>query len=107
MRSSVLLGLALAAAAYTGFANANDKAIANGAELAQAKGCVGCHGMDGIGIAPTFPNLAGQHRNYLVEQLQHYRSGYRVNAIMNGQSAELSDQEIFDLSAYYASQSQK
>lgn len=85
---------------------ANDKAIERGEQLATEKGCVGCHGLDGIGIGPTFPNLAGQHRNYLVEQLRHYRSGFRQNAIMAGQATNLTDGEIFELSAYYASQKQ-
>lgn len=106
MKSSIILSAALSAALLSVSAHANEDAIANGGALAQAKGCAGCHGMDGIGIAPTFPNLAGQHRTYLIEQLQHYRSGYRVNAMMNPQAAGLSDQEIFDLSAYYASQRQ-
>lgn len=91
-------------AAFSASVLANEDAIAAGAELAQTKGCVGCHGMDGIGIGPTFPNLAGQHVNYLVEQLQHYRSGYRVNAIMAGQAQNLTDAEIFELSSYYAAQ---
>lgn len=104
MKISVLFGMALTAAAISGFAQANEAAIASGAALAQEKGCAGCHGMDGIGIAPTFPNLAGQYRTYLIEQLQHYRSGYRVNAMMNPQASGLSDKDIFDLSAYYASQ---
>ena len=87
-------------------AAANEDAIAAGEQLATEKGCVGCHGLDGIGIGPTFPNLAGQHRNYLVEQLRHYRSGFRQNAIMAGQATNLTDAEIFELSAYYASQKQ-
>ncbi|QGG81202.1 c-type cytochrome [Litorivicinus lipolyticus] len=90
-------------AAFSASVMANEKAIQSGSELAQVKGCIGCHGMDGIGIGPTFPNLAGQHSSYLVEQLRHYRSGYRPNAIMAGQATNLTDAEIFDLASYYAS----
>ncbi len=98
-----ILTAAILAAISVG-AMANEKAIESGSELAQVKGCVGCHGMDGIGIGPTFPNLAGQHSTYLVEQLRHYRSGYRNNAIMAGQAVNLTDSEIFDLASFYANQ---
>ena len=73
-----------------------------GAELAAAKGCVACHGKDGIGVAPTFPNLAGQWESYLQLQLEGYRDGTRVNQIMNQQAAKLTDSEIRALSTYYA-----
>lgn len=67
--------------------------------------CVACHGEDGNGVGnPIWPKLAGQHSDYLMRQLELYRSGARDNAIMNGMAAALSDQDIADLSAYYASQ---
>ena len=67
--------------------------------------CAACHGPDGNGVAalPTQPKLAGQGERYLAEQLMAYRSGERQNAIMVGQAAGLSDQDIADLAAYYAS----
>lgn len=100
------LALATCVAFTATSALANDDAIAAGEVLAQEKGCAGCHGMDGIGIGPTFPNLAGQHRVYLVEQLKHYRSGFRQNAVMGPQSANLTDRDIFELASYYAAQRQ-
>ncbi len=79
---------------------------AGDAEAGQAKSatCAGCHGVDGNSLAPTFPKLAGQHQVYLVKQLQEYRSGVRVNEVMNGLAAPLSDADIADLAAFFASQ---
>jgi cytochrome c553 len=77
---------------------------AEGAALAEEKGCVACHGLNGKGTAPTFPNLNGQWPAYLHKQLVKYRSGERENAIMAGQAAALADHEIDVLARYYAQQ---
>lgn len=69
--------------------------------------CAACHGPDGNSIAPNFPNLAGQHADYMVKQLKEYKSGERQNATMNGMAAALSEQDMADISAYYASQTAK
>jgi cytochrome c553 len=66
--------------------------------------CVTCHGQDGNGADPNFPRLAGQHEDYLRKVLEEYRSGQRKNAIMNGMVATLSERDLLDLAAYYASQ---
>lgn len=66
--------------------------------------CQACHGLDGKSIAPIYPNLAGQHEDYLVKALADYRAGRRTNAIMAPMAANLSDQDIEDLAAWYASQ---
>lgn len=66
--------------------------------------CAACHGADGkTPIDPSYAILAGQHRDYLVVALKAYRSGGRKNAIMAGQAAALSNDDIHDLAAYYAS----
>jgi len=65
--------------------------------------CAACHGADGKAIQPAYPNLAGQHASYTAKQLTEYRDGDRVNVLMSGQAANLSDQDILDLAAYYAS----
>lgn len=65
--------------------------------------CAGCHGTDGKALLPEYPNLAGQHASYIAKQLKNYQSGERANAIMAGMSAALSEQDIDDISAYYAS----
>lgn len=69
--------------------------------------CAACHGADGNSINPQWPSLAGQHENYLVVQLKAFRDGYRVNALMSSQAANLSDEDIADLAAYYAAQTLK
>lgn len=65
--------------------------------------CQTCHGMDGIGITPQFPTLAGQFPDYLVKALSDYKSGQRKNAIMAGFAANLTAQDMEDLASFYAS----
>tara|TARA_B110000240_G_scaffold100993_1_gene114382 strand:+ start:176 stop:790 length:615 start_codon:yes stop_codon:yes gene_type:complete len=68
--------------------------------------CVACHGQDGISVSPIWPKLAGQHQSYLASQLHEFKKGpegKRNNAIMYGISLALSNEDIDDLSAYYAS----
>jgi cytochrome c553 len=66
--------------------------------------CHACHGATGISIQPIYPNLGGQHQDYLVISLKGFRDGSRQNAIMSGFAANLSDTDIEDISAWYASQ---
>jgi cytochrome c553 len=70
---------------------------------AKAKMCAVCHGEFGISILPDTPNLAGQPEIYLTEQLKAYRSGKRSNEIMNVVAKPLTDTEIADLNAWFAS----
>ncbi|MDO6441524.1 MULTISPECIES: cytochrome c [unclassified Marinobacter] len=68
--------------------------------------CAACHGQNGIAQIPTYANLAGQHEQYLVNALKAYRSKERnggMAAIMQGQAAALSDEDIANLAAYYSS----
>lgn len=69
----------------------------------KAASCASCHGAEGVSPAPNFPNIGGQYENYLLHSLQAYKSGERQNAIMQGMVAALSDQDMRDLSAFYAS----
>ncbi len=89
------LSLAIAGAAYavTGDPVAGES---------KAAVCAACHGIDGNSAAPTFPKLAGQHADYTAKQLANYKSGDRENAIMMPQAAGLSEQDMADLAAYYA-----
>ncbi|HEY0634581.1 MAG TPA: c-type cytochrome [Gammaproteobacteria bacterium] len=66
--------------------------------------CASCHGADGNSMVPTFPKLAGQHESYLTKQLADFKSGARVDPTMTGMAMPLSDQDMADLSAYFASQ---
>lgn len=71
--------------------------------------CATCHGPDGNSLAPNWPKIAGQYSNYLAKQLKEYRlgeKGLRNNPVMAAQAANLTDQDIADLAAYYSSQKQ-
>lgn len=70
----------------------------------KAATCAACHGADGNSQIPTNPILAGQYPSYLEQALKSYRSGSRQSAIMAGFAAQLSDQDIEDLAAWFASQ---
>jgi cytochrome c553 len=66
--------------------------------------CAACHGKDGnTPIDPSYPKLAGQHKDFLVRALKDYKSGARKNAVMGGQAAALSSKDMENLAAYYAS----
>lgn len=71
----------------------------------KARPCAVCHGNEGISISPLFPNLAGQKEAYIVSSLQAFRSEERRGGsaeIMWGQAANLTDEDIADLAAYFA-----
>ncbi len=70
----------------------------------KATACAACHGANGVSVSPMFPTIAGQHADYLAHALQAYKTGKRNNPIMQGTVAALSDEDIEDLSAYFASQ---
>lgn len=68
--------------------------------------CMACHGATGKAVNSIYPNLAGQNEDYLALSLQAYKKGERSGGqagVMQGFSSSLSDQDISDLSAYYAS----
>ena len=64
--------------------------------------CQACHGANGIGITDQYPNLAGQKAAYLEAQLKSFRDGDRTNPIMSPMAKPLSDTDIVNVSAYYA-----
>jgi len=66
--------------------------------------CASCHGADGNSAAASFPKLAGQHADYTVKQLEDFKSAARESAMMAGQAAALSEQDMADLGAYFATQ---
>jgi len=65
--------------------------------------CAACHGADGNSMVPTFPKLAGQHASYIEKQLMDFKAGNRKDPTMSAMAAPLSDQDIADLAAYFAS----
>ena len=71
------------------------------AEAAYGAVCVACHGVDGNSAIAVNPKLAQQHPEYLIKQLQEFKSGKRNNAIMKGFAATMSDDDMRNL-AYWA-----
>ena len=65
--------------------------------------CAACHGLQGLSTLPNAPNLAGQPAIYVAEQLKNYRSGSRKNEVMAIIAKPLTDEQIDDLAAWYAS----
>lgn len=65
--------------------------------------CAACHGFDGNSFNPEWPSHAGQHESYLIKQLQDFRAGKRDDPLMSAQAMGLTDEEILELAAYYAS----
>ena len=102
--AAFLTAALLAASAMAADAPAAPQAdLAKGSESYGAV-CVACHGADGNGIGdPQYPLLAGQFPDYLAKALRDYKSGERDNAIMKGFASTLSDQDMLDLAAYFAS----
>ncbi|WP_199609732.1 c-type cytochrome [Flocculibacter collagenilyticus] len=70
---------------------------------AKAATCAACHGAKGISAIPMYPNLAGQKEQYLVSQMKAFRDGQRNNPIMAPMAKTLSDADIDNLAAYFAS----
>lgn len=71
---------------------------------AKSTTCAACHGADGNSTVPSFPRLAGQHRDYLLQALHEYKTGARKNPIMSGQVQALSDADMEDLTTYFSRQ---
>jgi cytochrome c553 len=69
--------------------------------------CAACHTADGSRGSPANPILAGQHPEYLAKQLHEFKSGKRNNAIMKGFASTLSDEDMRNVAAFYASKSAK
>ncbi|MBL8371465.1 MAG: cytochrome c4 [Burkholderiaceae bacterium] len=69
--------------------------------------CAACHGADGNSTTPANPSLAQQHPEYLVKQLQEFKSGKRDNAIMKGFASALSDEDMRNIAFWLASKKAK
>ncbi|ANB17831.1 Cytochrome c4 [Dokdonella koreensis DS-123] len=98
----ILFASAHALPVWAAEARAGKGSVEAGKEKSLA--CQACHGQDGAAkIDPQYPRLAGQYADYLSRALHEYRSGARKNPIMAGFATTLSDQDINDLAAFYAS----
>ena len=69
---------------------------------ATAAKCTACHGADGSSTNPSWPNLIGQSKAYLVNALKAYKAGARKNGMMAGIVKDLSDADMENVAAYYA-----
>jgi len=69
--------------------------------------CAACHGVDGNSGTPAYPKLSQQHPEYLVKQLQEFKSDKRSNAIMKGFASMLSDEDMKNISYWVASKKAK
>lgn len=105
----VLSAMVLSAGTTAAFANEPAAAakvdLAKGQEKAQM--CLACHSADGSRGSPAYPIIQGQHAEYLVKQLHEFKSGKRANAIMSGMAAPLSEEDMRNVSAFYASKQPK
>lgn len=79
--------------------------LAKGQATAQV--CAACHTVDGSRGSPANPILAGQHPEYIVKQLQEFKAGKRKNAVMAGFAAMLSEDDMRNVAAFYASKTAK
>lgn len=95
----ILLTCAAWSLNWPGAAAAGDPAVGR----QKAAACRTCHGLDGLSRQPDAPHIAGQIEAYLRDQLAKYRSGERPHPVMQVIAKQLSDADIDDVSAYYAS----
>ncbi|GHW32857.1 cytochrome c554 [Vibrio cholerae] len=100
--NKMVIALASGGCVMSGAALAGDVA----AGQAKAAVCAACHGMDGIAVIPGYPNLKGQSEQYLISSVKAYKNKERTGglaAVMQAQAMMLSDEDIANLAAYYAS----
>jgi len=102
MKRVIITGALTAALSFSANIFAGD--IESG--KAKSTTCAACHGQNGISQIPIYPNLAGQKEQYLASSLKAYKDKQRNGGqavIMQGQAANLSEQDTADLAAYYSS----
>jgi len=98
----IITALFISAVGLTSFAFAMTSGDAEKGKV-KSVACAACHGATGISSIPANPNLAGQVPGYISAQLKAFKSGERVNAVMAGMVANLSEEDMDDLDAFYTS----
>ena len=91
---SLFIALSSVSAAQAADANAGKE---------KSGACSACHGVSGVSGSPMFPNLAGQNDAYVIKQLKDFKSGARVDPMMSPMAANLSDEDMADIAAHFAS----
>ena len=99
VRNSIILFVGLILCLAVGSAAAAGDAAAG---KQKSLVCGACHGQEGMSNNPMWPHLAGQQEAYLAKQIKAFRDSNRVEPTMIGFVANLSDDDILDLAAYYA-----
>ena len=112
MKSAVILFTSLLLAASATFAAEGEAKAAAKPDLAKGEAtatnvCSACHTKDGSRGSPANPIIQGQHPEYLVKQLTEFKSGKRANAIMSGMAATLTEDDMKNVAAFYASKTAK
>ncbi|MEB2349075.1 MAG: c-type cytochrome [Comamonadaceae bacterium] len=106
--ATLLMSAALAVSAVSAMAaDAAPKADLAKGEASYSAVCAACHGADGNSMIPANPTLAQQFPEYLSKQLHEFKSGKRVDAVMQGMAATLDEDGIRNVSAWLASQKAK
>jgi len=96
-----ILSISLALTSTTGILHAGGNINAG---KQKAESCASCHGDDGNSMVATFPKLAQQHSSYLERQLRAFKDGSRSDPMMSAMALPLTDEDMADISAYYAAQ---
>lgn len=107
VRVGLMLSVAFAMPAHAAEEVAKPLAPTASAENTVKTVCSACHGLDGNSVITANPKLAAQHPEYLVKQLTEFKSGKRVNAVMSGMAAGLSEDDMKGLAAYFSGQTLK
>lgn len=103
----LLLAVCLALPAIAAESNAPAKPDLAKGQTLSTQVCGACHTADGSRGSPANPIIAGQHPEYLAKQLSEFKSGKRSNPVMKGFASTLSDTDMRDVSAFYASKQTK
>jgi cbb3-type cytochrome c oxidase subunit III len=110
--TSLFFAAAVAATSLSASANTAEPAKAAKPDLAKGEAsfgavCAACHGADGNSGTPAYPKLAQQHPEYLVKQLQEFKSDKRSNAVMKGFASALSDEDMKNIAYWVTSKKAK
>jgi cytochrome c553 len=105
---TLMIAASLAATVFSAASQEAVAATAVKADLAKGEAsfagvCAACHAPDGNSLIPVNPKLAGQHPEYLIKQLTEFKAGKRVNAVMNGMAAPLSDADMKNIAYWVGS----